>query len=54
MARFRLFEMVNFRLLNWPNFLTIPVILAFWIVLCVLGARLLGAAPASQQEISPK
>lgn len=38
--------MINLRLLSaWPNFLVIPAILAFWIVIGVLAAELLGAAP---------
>lgn len=43
--------MLNTKLLSaWPNYLTVPVILAFWIVIGVLGAKLLGAAPHMEQE----
>jgi hypothetical protein len=38
--------MLNMRLLTaWPNYLVVPVIAAFWIVIAVLVAELLGAAP---------
>ena len=38
--------MLNFRLLSaWPNWLIIPAIAAFWIVIGVLIAELLGAPP---------
>jgi hypothetical protein len=42
---------LNFHILKaWPNWLTIPVMGAFWVVIIVLVARLLGAAPAQQGE----
>lgn len=38
--------MLNMRLLSaWPNWVIIPAMAAFWIIIGVLIAELLGAAP---------
>ena len=37
--------MLNTRILTaWPNYLIVPAMLGFWVVLGVLGAELLGGA----------
>lgn len=37
---------MNTRLLSaWPNWLIVPAILCFWIVIGVLATELIGAAP---------
>ncbi len=38
--------MLNWRILKaWPNWIIIPVMVAFWLVAAVLVSELLGAAP---------
>lgn len=42
--------MLNLRILSaWPNYFLIPAMLAFWVVLGVLGAELLGAKSYRQE-----
>jgi hypothetical protein len=43
--------MINGRILGaWPNYLTVPVILAFWVIVGLLLAELLGAPPLTPES----
>jgi hypothetical protein len=43
--------MINTRLLSaWPNYFVVLAILGYWVVLGVLAARLIGAAPATATQ----
>lgn len=34
----------------WPNWVLIPLMLAFWVMIYTLGAELLGAAPSHTES----
>ena len=43
--------MLNWRIVAaWPNWLVIPTMLAFWVIIGVLMAELFGAAPHHSED----